>query len=67
MAILNAIFRSQAGAHSGVTYLDAWKLFASSRGAYVGAWRSADGMHFNMAGVSRLAGAVVPLIKRDWL
>jgi uncharacterized protein len=66
MAILNAIFRSQAGAHQGVTYLDAWKLFSSSRGAYVGAWRSADGMHFNMAGVSRLADAVVALVRRGW-
>lgn len=66
MAILNAIFRSQAGAHPGVAYLDAWRLFSSSEGAYVGTWRSADGMHFNMAGVSRLAGAVVPLIRRDW-
>jgi uncharacterized protein len=66
MAVLNAIFRSQAGAHPGVTYVDAWKLFASSTGAYVGKWRNADGMHFNMAGVNRLANAVMPLVKRDW-
>jgi hypothetical protein len=66
MAVLNAIFRSQAGAHSGVTYVDAWKRFATAKGAYVAKWRSADGMHFNMAGVNRLVGAVVPLVKRDW-
>ena len=66
MALLNAIFRAQAGAHPGFTYVDAWKLFSSSTGAYVGKWRSADGMHFNMAGVNRLVGAVVPLVRRDW-
>jgi uncharacterized protein len=66
MAILNAIFRSQAGSHPGVTYVDAWKLFSNSKKSYVAKWRSADGMHFNMAGVNRLVGAVVPLVKRDW-
>lgn len=66
MAVLNAVFRSQAGAHPGITYVDAWKLFSSTAGTYVAQWRSADGMHFNMVGVSRLVAAVAQLVRRDW-
>jgi hypothetical protein len=66
MAVLNAVFRAQASAHGDVTYVDAWKRFATAKGAYVAKWRSADGMHFNVVGVNRLVGAVVPLVKRDW-
>jgi peptidoglycan DL-endopeptidase LytF len=66
MALLNTIFRAQAAAHPDVTYVDAWKLFSSSKGTYVAKWRSADGMHFNIVGVNRLVSAVVTLVKRDW-
>lgn len=67
MAVLNAVFRAQASAHAGVTYVDAWKRFATAKGAYVAKWRSADGMHFNSAGVNRLVAGVVALVRRDWL
>jgi hypothetical protein len=66
MALLNSIFRAQAAAHPGVTYVDAWKLFSSASGAFVPTWRSADGIHFSMSGVRRLAGAVAGLVRRDW-
>lgn len=66
MALINSIFKAQAAAHPGVVYIDAWRLFSSSSGGYVGAWRSGDGMHFNMTGVYRLVNAVIKTMHRDW-
>jgi uncharacterized protein len=65
MKTLNAIYRSEAGKRSQVTYIDAWKLFSDGGGSYVSGWRASDGIHFSMAGVERLAGAVVARVKKD--
>ena len=66
MALLNSIFKAQAAAHPGVVYVDAWRLFSSAGGRYVAAWRSSDGIHFNMAGVHRLSDVVLRLLERDF-
>jgi len=67
MQVLNSIYKSEASKRSGqVTYIDAWKLFSSSGGAYVSGWRASDGIHFNMSGVKRLAGVVVAKVKKDF-
>lgn len=66
MRVLNAIFESEAASHPGVTYVDTWKLFSGSNGAFVSGWRAADGIHFNMAGVNRLVDALVARVRADW-
>lgn len=51
---------------SQVTFIDAWKLFSTSAGAYDSQWRHDDGIHYSIAGTQRLAQAVFDAIKRDW-
>lgn len=63
MRIMNAIFSSEAKKRPVVTYIDAWKLFSDSGGRYVAKWRASDGIHFNNAGVDRLANVVVKKVR----
>jgi len=63
MRIMNSIFSSEARKRPAVTYIDAWKLFSDSSGRYVAKWRASDGIHFNNAGVSRLAGVIVKKVR----
>ena len=67
MATLDAIFGSEAAAHPGVEYIDAWSLFADPEGHYQPTWRTADGVHFTVTGQKRLATAVMTAIRRDYL
>jgi hypothetical protein len=64
MKVLNGIYASEARKRPQVTYVDAWKLF-SNGGRYVSGWRSSDGIHFNNAGVQRLAAAVLAKMRKD--
>jgi len=65
MKVLNRIYRAEAAKRAGdVTYIDAWKLFSNSGGAYVSSWRASDGIHFSISGVERLADAIVAQMKR---
>ena len=67
MATLDTIFSAEATAHPGVEYIDTWSLFADSEGHYQPEWRTADGVHFTVAGQKRLAAAVMTAIRRDYL
>jgi len=76
IAAVNAVFREEARRHPFVTYVDAWSLFADSRGGYapylrdaegeLQAMRQADGIHLTRAGGDRLAKAVLELVERDF-
>jgi hypothetical protein len=77
MHVLNEIYRSEALKHSGVRYIDAYKLFSTSSGAYADYLKDAkgrlqqvregDGTHLTYAGGMRLARVVLAAIKADWL
>jgi hypothetical protein len=75
MARLDAIYRTQAARHPGVTYVDSWALFTTPAGRYsaylntgsgLTLMRQADGIHLSRAGGDRLARAVLTAIRQDW-
>ena len=73
---INAIFREEARRHPGVVYVDAWKLFADSRGHYSAYMttssgakqlvRLPDGVHLTPAGGDQLAKAVYQAMSGFW-
>jgi hypothetical protein len=77
MRVLNEIYRSEALKRHGVRYIDAYKLFSTSSGAYsdylkdeegrLQQVREGDGTHLTYAGGMRLARVVLAAIKADWL
>ena len=66
MKLLNQLFKAEVTKHPEASYIDAWRLFSDSHGHFVNSWRqsSGDGIHFNMAGVSRMAKAIIAAIRR---
>jgi hypothetical protein len=75
MARLDAIYRTQAARHPGVTYVDSWPLFTTPDGHYsaylqtgsgLTLMRQADGIHLTRAGGDRLARVVLTAIRQDW-
>jgi uncharacterized protein len=66
MSVINEVAKAEVGRHKIAHFVDAWKLFSTSSGAYDPRWRQSDGIHFNIAGQSRLAAAVLAAIKADW-
>jgi hypothetical protein len=74
--VVNDIFRSEAGKHPGVQYIDAYKVFSDGGGHYaqylrddkghMQQVREADGEHLTYAGGMRLAEVVMAAIKADW-
>jgi hypothetical protein len=77
MRVLNDIYRSEAHKRPGVRYIDSYKLFSTSGGAYsdyltdekgrLQQVREGDGTHLTYAGGMRLARVVLAAIKADWL
>ncbi len=76
MARLNEVYEETAAEHEGVTYIDAWTLFADEDGGYAAylrdaggelvRMRQADGTHLTRAGADRLAARVLDVVCRDW-
>lgn len=76
IAELDAIYRSEAAAHRGVTYIDGWSLFADASGHYSAYLpdaagrlvrvRAPDGIHLTVAGGERLARRVLARIEQRW-
>jgi len=76
MARLNEVYVEAAAAHDGVTYVDAWRLFARADGTYAAylrdddgkrvRMRQADGIHLTRAGADRLASHVLDAVRADW-
>jgi uncharacterized protein len=75
--LINDIFRSVAGTHSGVKFIDAYSLLSNGSGGYsqylkdehgeTQQVREADGEHLTYAGGLRLAKAIMAAVKDDWL
>jgi hypothetical protein len=75
-ALLNDLFRQEADAREGVTFLDAHAMFDDGAGGYTSALegidgervpvRAGDGVHLNEAGAERLAEHVTALISEAW-
>lgn len=76
MARLNEVYDEVAATHEGVTYVDAWSLFAGADGKYAAylrdddgqrvRMRQADGIHLTRAGADRLAAGVLDTVHADW-
>jgi hypothetical protein len=76
MASLNAIYRSAAGDHDRVHFVDAWEVFTDADGGYsdfladdsgrLVLMRRQDGVHLTPEGGERLARAVLDSIRLDW-
>lgn len=76
MALLDRVYEEEATAHDGVTYVDAWSLFANADGEYAAYLRGpdgdllrvrqADGIHLTRAGADRLAARVLEVVRDDW-
>lgn len=76
VTVMNDVFRSEAGRHPGVRYVDSWSLFAAPDGGYAASladtsgravlMRRPDGVHFTGAGAERLTDAVWDAIRADW-
>jgi hypothetical protein len=76
MRVVNDIFRREAEKHPGVQYIDAYKVFSNSSGAYsqylrddkgeMQQVREGDGEHLTYAGGMRLAKVVMAAIKAEW-
>ncbi|MDP8970147.1 MAG: DUF459 domain-containing protein, partial [Actinomycetota bacterium] len=74
--MLNDIYRTEAAAHAGITYVDSWDLFTGPDGRYSeylldpsGRYtdmRLNDGVHLTTAGARRLADKVFGLIAAEW-
>jgi uncharacterized protein len=76
VAVMNAIYRSEAAKRPRVRYVDAWNVLADASGRYSAYLpdssgrpelvRRADGVHLTAAGADRLATAVLDAIRQDW-
>ena len=76
VAMLDAVFKSEAATRPDVVYVDSWKLFATPKGTYADYLRTADGqltlmrqsdgIHMTLAGASRQGWAIVARIARDY-
>jgi hypothetical protein len=76
MKMLNGIYRSEALAHPGVLYVDAWPLFVDENGLYSAYLpdesgrqtlvRTNDGVHLTAAGDDRLAREVFDVMATLW-
>lgn len=66
MSVINDVAKAEVGRHKIARFVDTWKLFSTSAGAFDPSWRQSDGIHFNIAGQSRLATAVLAAIKAGW-
>ncbi|HEX9234742.1 MAG TPA: DUF459 domain-containing protein [Actinomycetota bacterium] len=77
MRMLNSIYRSEARAHPGVVYVDAYDLFANARGHYsaflrdpaghLQQVRESDGVHLTIGpGGTRLAQAAYRAMQMFW-
>jgi len=63
---LNDVFRAEAAKHKGVVYVDTFDLLSTSKGEFVPALRSGDGIHFTNEGAGLIAKAVWKAMKADW-
>ena len=63
---LNQLFKTAAGHHRDVVYVDTFDLLADKKGRFVASLRSGDGVHFTDEGAGRIAEAVWAAIKADW-
>jgi uncharacterized protein len=66
MSVVNEVAKAEVSRHKIARFVDAWKLFSTSSGAYDPQWRQSDGIHFDIAGQDRLATAVLAAVKADW-
>jgi uncharacterized protein len=73
---LDRIYQTEAAAHAGVLYVDAWRLFADAHGGYTAylpdahgdmqVMRESDRIHLTPDGNDRLAGALLSSMERVW-
>ncbi|MEI6727321.1 MAG: GDSL-type esterase/lipase family protein [Actinomycetes bacterium] len=63
---LNEVFRAEAARHKDVVYVDTFGLLSTSKGKFIAALRSGDGIHFTNEGAGRIAKAVWKAMKADW-
>ena len=63
---LNEVFRAEAAKHKDVVYVDTFGLLSTSKGKFIAALRSGDGIHFTNEGAGRIAKAVWKAMKADW-
>lgn len=66
MRLVNDIYSREAKKHSGVQYVDAYRVFSGS-GGYSQQVRDGDGEHLTYAGGARLAEVVMAATKAEWL
>ena len=66
MSVINRAAKAEVARHKIARYVDTWKLFSTSSGAFDARWRLKDGVHFNIDGQNRLATAVLAAVKADW-
>jgi len=76
MERLNKVYEESAATQQGVTYVDAWDLFADDDGRYAAYLRDADGervrvrqgdgIHLTRAGAELLAAAGLETVRSDW-
>ena len=63
---LNEVFRAEAAKHKDVVYVDTFDLLSTSKGKFIAALRSGDGVHFTDEGAGMIAKAVWKAMKADW-
>jgi hypothetical protein len=63
---LNDLFKTAAGHHRDVVYVDTFDLLADKKGHFAASLRSGDGVHFTDEGAGMIADAVWAAIKADW-
>jgi hypothetical protein len=63
---LNDVFRAEAAKHKDVVYVDTFGLLSTSKGKFVPALRSGDGIHFTNEGAGLIVKAVWKAMKADW-
>ena len=63
---LNDVFRAEAAKHTDVVYVDTFGLLSTSKGRFLPALRSGDGIHFTNEGAGLIAKAVWKAMKADW-
>jgi hypothetical protein len=63
---LNDVFRAEAAKHKDVVYVDTFDLLSTSKGKFVPALRSGDGIHFTNEGAGLIAKTVWKAMKADW-
>ena len=66
MRVIDQEAKAEVGRHKIARFVDTWKLFSTSAGAFDPQWRQSDGVHFNIAGQNRLATSVLAAVEADW-